>query len=65
MLGPGSVLNMSSALQTENRSFSLVPPDLDGEPWESRQGQEEVERKNQSRKEAVLLFPLSQYMGDL
>lgn len=30
MLGPGSVLNISSAVQTENRSFSLVLLDLDG-----------------------------------
>lgn len=45
MLGSGSVLNISSAVQTESRSFSLVLPDLYGEPWESRQGQEGVEGK--------------------
>lgn len=30
MLEPGSVLNISSAVQIENRSFSLVLLDLDG-----------------------------------
>lgn len=53
MLGPDSVLNISSAVQIENKSFSLVLLNLGGEPWESRQGQEDLEREqNQSRKEA-------------
>lgn len=60
MLGPGSVLNNSSAVQTENKSFSLVLLHLDGEPWEGDKGKK-TSRENRTKAgkrqaSAVLLF---------